>query len=277
MSNNQLHYTEALINVTKTFHAAAVRVSNKEPCLSDLKEDCKVMKLLETLSDCSAFGSIRDLTLTFSLTYKERSNILTSVLPCRGFFRHFFKWKSSDKTGLKLSDIQYDIEESCTQPNKSKCKIHGKKRSKSPSTMMCRLPNRMIFRKVLKDVDNRRVSFTLSSSLGELKEDPESMKYITQNIVDNLSPEERTQLPTWKDVGYNHGYIASDFNDFYKVHKNEETAIERLLSTVCEKEPLLPISCFIERLTQIRRNDIARVLENWRDVKMVSIALQKLT
>ena len=213
-----------------------------EPTLSHIKDDYILMGILDARLDLSTFGNIKDLSLTFPLSFKERSNILNSTRPCRGFFRHLFKWRAD----LELSDLQFIVERSC------------------------KLPNKTIFKKINEDEIKGLLSFSFSSKLGELAKSPISMLYIEENIADNLAPEEGNLLPNWKDIGSCHGYKNSELEAICKKHQSTESRAQRLLSLLCKKEPLPSLSRFIQNCRDIKRNDIARVLEGWRDKKRVS-------
>ena len=224
------------------FYLAAAHISNEEPTLSHLKDNHSVMGILDARLDSSAFGNIKDLSLNFPLSFKQRSNILTSKRPCRGFFRHLFKWK----VNLMLSDLQTIDKRSL------------------------KLPNPKIFKRIIKDERKGLLSFSLSSKLGELANDRRSMLYIMKNIADNLAPEEGNLLQNWKDIGSCHGYKTSDLEAICKRHQSTESKTQRLLSLLCKKKPLPSLSRFIQNCRDIKRNDIARVLEGWLDKTRVS-------
>ena len=230
------------------FFVAAANVSNNEPTLSDLKEDYILMRQLDDKLDLSAFGNVKDLSLSFPLSFKERSNILNSVLACRDFFRHLSKWKPD----VKLLDLQFDVETFSLLPNRK---------------------NGRIFKKINEDIRDGLVSLSLSSTLGKLAKNPISMLYIEENIADNLAPEEGNLLPNWKDIGSCHGYKNSELEAICKKHQSKESKTERLFSLLCNMEPPPSLSRFIQHCRAIKRNDIARVLEGWYDRTMVSTSM----
>ena len=216
------------------FYLAAAHISNEEPTLSHLKDDYIVMEILDARLDLSAFGNIKDLSLNFPLSFQERSNILNSVLACREFFTHLFKWRPD----VKLLDLQFDVEESSL------------------------LPNRTIFKKINEDIRDGIVSLSLSNTLGELATNDNKL-YVKENIVDNLAPEEGNLLPNWKHIGSLHGYRRSELMAISNKHYSTESKTAKLLSLLCEKESLPSLSSFIQNCRDIKRNDIAGLLVDW--------------
>ena len=232
------------INVNILSLAAALS-SNDEPTLSDLQNDYKTVKDLDNkLSYCS-FGGIKDLCLRCGLPYKERCSVLNSKLASRIFFKDLCRTKEE----LSFRDLKNDVEK-------------------------CKIPNKKIFKKIEEDMEDEQndlVTFSLDSKLYTLTEDPKIMQYIEDNIADNLIPEEGTLLPSWKDVGGNHGYRSPQFNIFCKNCPSTDTETERLLSLLCARKKLLPISIFIEKLKHMNRNDVVIMMKKWLRVTMVRI------
>ena len=202
------------------------------------------MKELDADLDHSFPGSIKDLILTFPLSYKERCIVMNSKLPSRAFFKNLLK----TKVELPIRDLQIDLEKNSTFPNK------------------------IIFKKINKDLKEGVQSFSVDSKLGDFPKDSQVHLYIMENIADNLMPEEQTLLPTWKNIASHHGYSSQNILSFCNV-QSTVTKVERLLSLICEKEPSLPISLFIDKLILIERNDIVGKVEKWRDSKVVSICV----
>ena len=199
------------------------------------------MKDLNNKLSCWSFGGIKDLSLRCDLSYKDRCHVMNSKVPCRSFVEDLFR----TKTNLSLCDLKNDIER------------------------LCKIPNKKIFKRIEEDIKNNLVTFSLDSKLYELAENPKIMLYIEDKIVDNLIPEEGTQLPTWKDVGSCHGYETSDLNSFCDNFQSTDSRTQRLLSLLCARKELLPISILIEKLKHMHRNDIVIVVEEWLHVKMV--------
>ena len=207
-----------------------------------MKDDHNVMDCLREKLDHSTFGNIKDLSLTFCLSYRERCLVMTCALPCRHFVTELFKTRKD----LTLLDLKNDIEEKRKPPNK------------------------MIFKKIEGDIKSRSVSFSLRSKLCELVVDNTVMEYMMANFADNLIPETGTLLPAWENVGHCHGYTIKNFTAIRNKFQSTNSRIDRLLSLICENDPSFPISKFIAKLKNIKRNDIAVEIEKWRDMKMVS-------
>ena len=193
------------------------------------------MEILDARLDLSAFGNIKDLSLKFPLSFKERSSILNSVLACREFFTHLFKWRPD----VKLLDLQFDVEESSL------------------------LPNRTIFKKINEDIRDGLVSLSLSNTLGELATNPPNKLYVEENIVDNLAQEEGNLLPNWKHIASLHGYRSSELMAIFNKHCSTESKTAKLLSLLCAKESLPSLSSFMRSCRDIKRNDIAGLLVDW--------------
>ena len=194
--------------------------------------------------DRSLPGNIRDLTLRFPLSYKERCIVLNSPLPSRACFKNLLK----SQTKLLIGDLQNDLEK-------------------------FKFPNKIIFKKINEDIQKESVSFSLKSKLGDITEDSQEVLYILDNIADNLVPEDHTLLPNWKNVASNHGYSSGNISSFCNVMKSSVNKTENLLSLICAKEPSLAISDFIEKLMLIGRDDIVRKVHMWCDSKVVSICI----
>ena len=225
------------------FYTGFLHIASKEPALAELKDDHNFVEKLDAYLDNSLPGNIRDLTLRYPLSYKERCIVLNSPLPSRACFKNLLK----NKTDLLIGDLQNDLEKFT-------------------------FPNKIIFKKINEDIKNYSVSFSLESKLGDFTVDSQEMIYIWENIADNLVPEKCTLLPNWKNVASNHGYIQEEIDSFCNVIQSPERKTKKLLSMVCAKEPLLPISDFIEKLVLIGRDDIVRKVHMWCDKKVVSIS-----
>ena len=193
------------------------------------------MEILDARLDLSAFGNIKDLSLSFPLSFKERSKILNSVRACRDFFTHLFKWKPD----VKLLDLQFNVEESSL------------------------LPNRTIFKKINEDIKDGSVSLSLSNTLGELATNPRNKLYVQENIVDNLAPEEGNLLPNWKHIASLHGYRSSELMAISNKNYSTEGKTKKLLTLLCANKSLPSLSSFMQNCRDIKRNDIAGLLVDW--------------
>ena len=206
-----------------------------------MKDDYNVVNDVDEILNCSAFGNIKVLSLRFDLSYKERCLVMNSAVPSRRFVKDLFRTRKD----LTLLDLKKDLE------------------------VYCEPPNRVIFKKIVKDIKSRSVSFSLSSTLGELASDSETMLYIMDNIADNLVPEEGTLLPTWKNIGCCHGYKVKQLCTFTENKKKGEKT-KRLLSLISRNEQPLHVSTFIKKVRSMKRNDVAIVIEKWCKMKSVS-------
>ena len=199
---------------------------------------------------CSAFGNIKDLSLRFDLSYKERCLVMNSAHPSRRFVSDLFQTRKD----LSLLDLKNDLEKASKPPNKK------------------------IFKKIIKDIQDGSVSFSLSSNLGELALNSEAMSYIMENIADNLVPEEGTLLPTWEDIGGWHGYKVTQLSTFSQIIPSiRDKKISRLLSLISSNEQSLPISKFVEKVRHIKRNDVAMAIKELCQMKMVSKLMPIIT
>jgi len=208
----------------------AARVASEEPTLSDIADNYNFLEELEKKLEYLSIGSIKDLILRFPLSYKERCSIMSNVLPSRAFFANLFRKRPTKQ----LSDLQGHLEKR-------------------------RMPNKMVFKNI------NEVSLTSSCTLGELEKYC-GMQYVLDNIADNLIPEDGTLLPTWKNIASASGYSLQEINLFCKVHQNTEFKAKRLLTLLCSKSENLP--AFIQKLNDIGRNDIAQLVEDWRNTRM---------
>ena len=205
----------------------------REPTLLDIANDYTFIEELERKLKYSLFGNIKDLILRFPLSYKERCSIMSNVYPSRNFFTNLFK----ERPSKNLSDLQDQLEKRW-------------------------MPNKMIFQKV------NEVSLTSSYTLGELEKD-RGMPYVWDNIADNLIPEDGTLLPTWKDIASDNGYSFEEIKLFCEVSTSTEPTARKLLSLLISKR--VTLSAFIQKLNDIRRNDIIKLVEDWFNIRMVRV------
>lgn len=210
-----------------------------------MRSDHDVMTKLDRKLNFPKYGNVKDLSLRFRLCYKKRCLVFNSAIPCCRFFSDLFK----EREELSLTDLRNDIESVKKGLN---------------------LPNKLVFKKIEEDIRNRMVSFSLKTKLCDLNNDRNSMIYLNKGIVYNLVPMEGTLLPTWKNVGSNHGYTEDELDSFCKLVQGEKTPTQRLLSLISAEEQSLPISAFIKKLKQIQRHDVVLIVEEWRDMKMAS-------
>ena len=171
--------------------------------------------------------SLQELALQSGITEQSQ---LASVEPSVRFFCNL----ASNRGHTTLADLKEFIEVDSTLKNKS------------------------IFIPIGEAIDERRVDFTLKSTLAELKNSGKNWLYFRKNVAYKLL-ENTSQLPSWKDVAGRYKYDYYIIESFSK-NVNEERPTVRLFQQLVRMEDILTISTLIRNLREIRRNDVVRLI-----------------
>jgi len=121
-----------------------------------------------------------------------------------------------------------------------------------------------IFMKIEKDIANGLVCFTLDTTLEGLSNSPKDWLYVLETIAGNLNPKEGTLLKSWRDIAGDHGYKSSEILGFQRRNK-EESPIRKLFSLLSARTPSFTVCSLVEKLKQMRREDVAIMVEQWQD------------
>ena len=197
--------------------------------------------LIERLEYTSIIG-VKELIAEFDIvTSSERRRILNNLSPCHAFFENF----AACKPEISLREIKRYLEVTADRKN------------------------RKIFQDVEEDIEAGLVQLNLDETLGKIIEIPKIWLYFIEKVADNLLP--RALHPSWKSLASHHGYITKEIDAFEEAYKDNFWPTEKLLQLLCQKEPNLPISVFVEKLEKIGRNDVAEMVKKWSDKKIDEI------
>jgi len=212
--------------------------TTKDLLLLDLCEDYSFMLELESKLEDTSTNNIKDLLLILELSYEDRCKILESATSSLAFFENL----SKSKPHLSLRELKASIE-----------KVTSKAQ-----------PNMTIFMKIEKDIANGLVCFTLDTTLEGLSNSPKDWLYVLETIAGNLNPKEGTLLKSWRDIAGDHGYKSSEILGFQRRNK-EESPIRKLFSLLSARTPSFTVCSLVEKLKQMRREDVAIMVEQWQD------------
>ena len=203
--------------------------------------DYNFVEKLENKLEGASISNIKELLFVFEFSYEERCKILSSSTACLAFFEHLSKCRPN----LTLRDLRNDVENEyvCSHP----------------------ISNMSIFMKIDEDIWNGFVSFKLDSTLGELSAVPNDWQYILERVAGELIPEKGTMRPSWENVASAHGYSTDDIH-YFKRHSTEhdKRPLQKLLSLLCAREHAPTVSLFVEKLREIKRADVASMVEGWQ-------------
>ena len=172
--------------------------------------------------------SLKDLSLTFGISEPAQ---LASVEPSRRFFTHL----AHNRGDIMLIDLKRIVEQKL------------------------RLTRKSIFPYIERAITERRVTFTIESTLGELKESGTSWLYLLENVADKLL-ENTCQLPSWKDVA---SYFEYDHivRESFCANLPVERLTVKLIRYLTFREEVPTIGTFKLHLQRVNRNDIIRLLD----------------
>ena len=221
--------------------------------LSELRNDHNFVLTLENELADDGLNTINTLLLAFELSCEDRCRVLRCATPCSAFLENL----STSQPQLSLQQLRDDIE------------MKSKELQNVPKK-----PNIAMFKKICEDIKNDFVSFTLTSTLGELSNDPKAWLYISNTFVANLVPQAGSLLISWDNIASKCGYTALDIANFRKVNTDTyKSPLQKILSLLCAREPSLPVLFFVKKLRQIKREDMAILVETWQGNSIVSIMI----
>ena len=233
------------------FQSGASPIVAREILLFELMNDYNFVQNLENNLVRTSLNSINDLQLAFEFSYEDRCKVLRCATPCQAFFENL----SKSKPRLSLQYIKDEVEMSRHEDTNTSIK-----------------PNMSIFMNIEKDIRNGSVSFTLASTLGELSDNAKDWLYISENVVANLVPLRGTLLISWENIASKCGYTAGNITTFKQRNTNpDESPLQKILHLLLAREPLLHVSVFVDKLRQIKREDIANMVEEWQCSFIVSL------
>ena len=189
----------------------------------------QVRKTLADSLEISNFDSLKRLLAQCSdvIGSINQNEILCNLSSCQVFFEDLAYWKPQ----VTLADVKDCIENR-------------------------RVQNKAIFKDVEVVINSKEVTFTLESTLYQLKENGEHWLYFLDHIANKLVERERHVLPTWKDVADFFGYSQQQIDTFEALSKSDDRPTFKLLRLLNQRRPDLDVDYLKERLKNIRRNDI---------------------
>ena len=207
--------------------------------LSTLLGDYNFLQSLVEKVEFSSVDGIDKLIEEFDIvTSLERRRILNNLSPCHAFFENF----AACKPEMSLREIKRYLE------------------------VIADHKNRMICHDLENDIKAGLVQLNLDDTLGKIIQSPKIWLYFLEKVADDLLP--RALLPSWKNVASHYGYSTENIKAFEETYKEKERPTEKLLQLLCQTEPNLPISVFVEKLEKIRRIDVAEMVKKWSDKKI---------
>ena len=209
--------------------------------------DYNFLQSLVVKVEFSSVDGIEKLIAEFdTVTSSERRRILNNLSPCHAFFENF----AACKPEMSLKEIKRYLE------------------------VIADHKNRMIFQDVQNDIKAGLVQLNLDDTLGKIIQSPKIWLYFLEKVADDLLP--RALLPSWKNVASHYGYSSENIKAFEEAYKDNFRPTEKLLQLLCQKEPNLPISVFVEKLEKIGRNDVAKEVKKWNDKKIHEFKLTEI-
>ena len=151
---------------------------------------------------------------------------LSSVEPSRNFFTNL----AHTKGGIKLVEIKRLIEQD----------LHLKS----------------IFPPIGKAISEKRLEFTLESTLAELHGNGQNWFYFLENVADKLS-KNTFRLPSWRDIADYYNYDYNEIEHFSTNVKQERTTV-KLFRHLVAMENVPTISTLKKHLRTLNRNDVIR-------------------
>ena len=210
--------------------------ATEQPLLSKVQENYNLVQRLESKLEDASINSFKDLLRAFDLPFEDRSKILKCATQSIAFFENL----SKSRPQLKLLELKAFVEDTCLDLK----------------------PNMTIFVKVEEDIASGTVQFTLNTTLGEISNNPKDWLYILEEVACKLVPEESNRLKSWENIACLCGYKASEISAFQRKN-TEDTPLRKPLSLLCAKDTSPTVSLFTDKLRQIGRDDVAKMVEEW--------------
>ena len=157
---------------------------------------------------------------------------LSSVEPSRNFFTNL----AHAKEGIKLVELRRLIEHD----------LHLKRKS--------------IFPPIEKAISEKKLEFTLESTLAELNNNGQNWFYFLENVADKLL-ENTFQLPSWRDIA---DYYIDDHKEIERFSTNvkQERPTFKLFRHLVAMENVPTIFTLKKYLRKLNRNDVIRKIND---------------
>ena len=197
-----------------------------------LNDRALLLKMANMLEPSNA---LEQLAMSFNFTAGEITQIMHGSKPTQYFFTNL----ASREGSIKLSDLKNLIEGDELQTKKI-----------------------TIFPRIITDINNERVRFTLESTLAEIASDGEHWLYFLENVANEL-PSNGFGINSWEDVAGYYKYTQIEINNFRMRHSDTQRPTEVFFEILSHKEHVPTISTVKENLKQRQRYDVIRVIDAW--------------
>ena len=194
--------------------------------------------LLSSIADSlerTSANNWEKLAFKFGFNFNDVSKLKQEPSPSRDFFLHL----ATNKGEITLTDLKNLLEERLLKKNKD------------------------IFRPIVQDIESKKVTFTMSSTLTELKENGETWNYFLEKIADKLLKND-AQLPYFKDIAGYYNYTFKEIQNFYN-SKDEERPTFKLFELLSHRKVVPTVATLRKKLESIERYDIVGKIDDYQE------------
>ena len=199
-----------------------------------LNDRAILLKIADNL-DPEETNGLESLALKLDCTPDQVAQIMRGSKPSQNFFTNLAK----NKRSITLEDLQNLIE-------------GGALRSKKMT----------IFPSIIADIDNKRVEFTLESTLAEIASNGKHWLYFLENVANKL-PSNKHRLLSWQEIASHYNYSQTEIKNFRMRRSDTESPTEDLFAILSQREHVPTIATLKEKLKQLNRHDVIRDIDEW--------------